>query len=933
MRFSIQLGMGEDPWILGGYGEYDVTLARTGKGTFEGTYAGKYHDVPVEGRATCSTKPPRPPRPDGFRPLTPDERPRILFRAHELPRLQARLRTAFGKVAFRRMAAARDPVCMGMVYQLIGDAKYAQAAIPLVREEMAKRDFGFRSLGQIWGPRLTTIALSYDLCRQAWPADFRSEVDAYMVRISNLTSTDMGRFSVCANWSEDSNYHSPIQGGGAMLSLAYAMDPGRSPPPAAGNEVVTLAPAKSVPPGVPVEPLRNRVAPAQWLWTGPAFIPADPGEFIDALAGTDFATNGTPLRVASFTAALHPVPPKLNGSDGLYPWDHFQEIEPGFSTVSFLLQTVLDNPRPGYYRVTLPPQGDTCAVVAGKELRDQSIIKLDRGAYPVMLAHSTGSNAVAAVRFMFSYITADPKEMQILLDEQSEALQLRRLWDGLNLDEHRKTGMDARKIQIFHQCRNSLYRNARKLMGDGGYQSEGESYTHTADTPVRYHTAYWRMFGEMVSPYPDATHFPLRYMVASILQEQPNRPPKLFMQPFNGGGTGYGVQFMQLGFPVIPDRYKPGVLWIWDRLCGVDPARPDTRANIVARIGLGDLPWVFVNYPLDPLTGGTTIEPEHPGKNFPRTYQAMGKGMYLFRNRWKGGDDIVFQIYARHETGGGWNQQNAAALRLYGFGREWARNVSGRGAERWLDSIVLLPDHWINPGAVGRTISWAADETNGSGHVSVDLNSVYAPASGGLKANLEKQRSLLAKGLGVDESQIPRKLEDPNLRGMRAVAVDYSGKCGAPGLFVIVDKIESGAGRQWLWHLPANGDLKAEVLPGGRAFLASQNGATLKGTFVAPGDVKVLATANVKGHLEMPELARSRAEQSPGFIANAPPGTSFFAVLTLQRGTPPPAVTVESGSGLDSVVRIGDARVRFDGKKVIIAAAESTGNATKGTER
>ncbi len=918
LRFSIRMGIAEDPWIMGGYGEYEVTLKRNEGGGFEGAYTGKYHGLDISGRATASLKPARPPIAEGFRPVGPHEHPRILFRAYELPALRARLGTPFGRAAFRRMAAAADPVCMGMVYRLVDDPSYAAAAIPFVREEMAKRDFGFLSLGQVWGPRLTTIALAYDLCWDAWPEDFRREVETYLVRVSNLTSTDMGRFSICANWSEDSNYYSPIQGGGAMLSLAYWMDPGRPPPPPPGSEAIPIAPAERVPPGVSASPLRSRESPRDWLWSGPVFSPVAPGEWIDALGGAPFATNGMPLRVAGFDRGMRPMPDGQVASDGIYPWEELRAEQPEFSAVSFLLHTVVDNPRPGYYRVELPPQGDSCITVAGRELPDRAIVKLSAGPYPVFVAHSAGSNAMAAVRTVFSFVTDDDKEMQTLLDEQTESLQRLRVWNRVNTEDLERTGMDARKQQVFHQCRTAMYRNARKLMGDGGYQSEGEVYTHTADTPVRYHTAYKRMFGEMVSPHPDATHFPLRYMVAAILREPEGAPPSLFMQPFNGkSGIGSGVQFMTLGFPVIPEPYKPGVLWIWNKLNQVDPGRPETRANIVEKVGLDDLPWLFVNYPLDPVTGGTTIEPEHPETNFPKTYQAMGKGMYLFRNRWRDSDDIVFQIYARHETGGGWSQQNAAALRLYGFGREWARTTTGRGAERWLDSVVLLPDNLCSEGGVGRTLSWAAS-ADGSGHVSVDLNAVYVQIVGRAKEAWERQRKLTARGLGVDESELSPMTEDPLLRGMRAVAVDYSGRCGAPALMVVVDRIEAGGRRQWLWHLPAEGDLRTEVLPDGYSFLASQNGASLKGTFVAPSDVKILAVPDVKAHLERPELARSKAEQTPGFVANAPPGAGYFAVLTLQRGVPPPEVRVVSGTGLDSLVAVGDARIRFDGTRAII---------------
>jgi hypothetical protein len=149
---------------------------------------------------------------------------------------------------------------------------------------------------------------------------------------------------------------------------------------------------------------------------------------------------------------------------------------------------------------------------------------------------------------------------------------------------------------------------------------------------------------------------------------------------------------------------------------------------------------------------------------------------------------------------------------------------------------------------------------------------------------------------------------------MRAVGVDYSGTAGAPALFAIVDKIEGGQKRQWLWHAAGGAQ---QVSPDGRTFSITQGDASLKGTLVAPAGAKVIAASPIIEHLTLTEDDAGYKVNSSGFIINAEPGTSFFVVLTLQKGAPP-EVVVESGAGLDSVVRVGKQKVRFDGSKVVI---------------
>jgi hypothetical protein len=354
---------------------------------------------------------------------------------------------------------------------------------------------------------------------------------------------------------------------------------------------------------------------------------------------------------------------------------------------------------------------------------------------------------------------------------------------------------------------------------------------------------------------------------------------------------------MVIGFPLIPDEYKPGALWIWNRIRGVDPDKPETQANVIT--GASDLEqlYAFLHYPLD-------LKPQHPSACFPLTYRAHTRGFYMFRNRWRDGDDILFQLFAKQTRIGGHSQANAGALRLYGFGKEWILQNGGRDSPRFMDSVVVLPENLTQEYGTGNVTSWGTD-TNGSGHVTVDLAGVYAPGKP------PKERKGPVDPRTVKKPEASRTV-DPNLKGLRAVAVDYSGACGAAALIAIVDRIEGGGRREWLWNLPAT------VGADGRSFEIAQDDASLKATFLAPGKFELKSADNLAVVANASEDPLKPTKSIPGLTATAAAGENYFVVLTLQRGGPAPDVRVESGEGLASVVRVGKSTVRFDGAKVVI---------------
>ncbi|MGC9453874.1 MAG: HEAT repeat domain-containing protein [Phycisphaerae bacterium] len=906
IEMELRLAVLRDPWMLGGYGEYTVSMRRQEDGSYRGTYTGRYRDVEIEGVATCTEKPERPPLPAGFRPVQPGERPRMLFRRYDLPDLRARLNTPFGLAAFERLASAEYirrhetassvHVALGLLYQLTGDASYAARAIPIVEQEMADRDFGFMSLGQVWGGRFSNIALAYDLCYDAWPEDFRARVDRYLLSGSYAASTNMSKFSVCANTHPCSNYFSPIVGGGSMMALAYWMDQGPPPSPPGGTELLEPEPLEGPPPeGSPTTALGGATR-SRWLWSGPIFVPVSTEEMIHSLGDVEDepVVAGRTLTIAGRQYSFKPAPAEVARPEGLYPWLYISREKDAFTGVGMLMYTVLDVTRAGYYSVQLPRQGYTSCRIGDTAIPDNAYVHLRPGRYPLLVAFTGDDQTMVPVGARFEFETDSRSEIDALVSTAADRARTEQLLYELGLEEHKATGMDGAKLHTANMTFCHMIRSHRLLMGTGGYQSEGEAYHHTAITPIRYAAATYNMFGQTLTPYRDVELSVVRHLAHSVLVED-RRGSRLVWQSFNGGNSNGNVYpFLCAGFNFTPEEYKPALLWLWNEMAGVDADDPESYANLFEDQSLQNVIYTFVNYPLDAETGKSSIEPVHPHEAFPRTWQATDKGLYVFRNQWRDTEDIVLQVYANELMSKGHGQPDAGGIRLHGLGHDWTADTPGKGTPyRWLQNVVVIPPDIGMRRRSGRVTHWEAAE-DGSGSVTIDMNLVYSGKTG-------------HDAMGIWPPDPP---QPGQVSGLRAVAADFSGKSGAPAMFVIVDKIEGGPQRAWLWNTAG--------VASGDTFTITRGDASLRAVFVAPEgvDVRNDGTIDVPATDEDADPGDIETVSVP-VVAKAEPGQSYFVVMTMQEGEAP-EVVVESGEGLDAVVLVGRRRIRFDGEKIII---------------
>jgi hypothetical protein len=159
---------------------------------------------------------------------------------------------------------------------------------------------------------------------------------------------------------------------------------------------------------------------------------------------------------------------------------------------------------------------------------------------------------------------------------------------------------------------------------------------------------------------------------------------------------------------------------------------------------------------------------------------------------------------------------------------------------------------------------------------------------------------------------------------MRSVGVDYSGKCGASCLLVVVDRITGGKGKIWTWQVdkadkkrrkgdPTN--LELTTVDNNTFSIRHTDGATLRGTFVAPEKVRVTSGVRETTMIGGAGSSGGKRLARPIMGVFAEGGDEYFCVVTVGR-TDPPRVSVR-GRGLDAKVTVGKQTVRFDGDKIV----------------
>ncbi len=334
-------------------------------------------------------------------------------------------------------------------------------------------------------------------------------------------------------------------------------------------------------------------------------------------------------------------------------------------------------------------------------------------------------------------------------------------------------------------------------------------------------------------------------------------PCERYVPMVNGGRAEASNHFrsgeMVMGYALLPPRVRPGALWMMRRRYGLEgDGTFDITLPHHAVFALADWP-----------VGEAAV---NPAQVVPRVWEDERKGLCLFRDRWRDGDDFVacFDMCLNTEGGTG-RPRCAGGFAVVGLGQRWAVSRTMKRSPRGAFNVVQMDE--MAEDASGHRLDFAGED-DGSGVVSVDLSDVY----------------------GVEAGQ-----------AVRSFAADYSGHCGAPGLFVVADRIEKGGG---VWRMHTAG--RVEAAEDGFVIETAEEGvdARLVARVIAPASPMMLIEPIEAEGLQRIDI-RGRDDT-----------TAVFVVMAVQLGAAP-AIEV-SGEGLDAAIRMGRRAVRFDGVKIVL---------------
>ena len=949
-----------DAWVPGGRAQYSVSLEKQPDGSFTGKYTGTIRNIDVAGEANADLLPMiTPERPAaGLR-----EHPRLLFRKEDVPEIRARAATRLGELALAEMT--NSPAASAFRYVLTGDRTHADDAQRRIEEMMPDRGHGQNNvLSRYYAWRLEQAALAFDMCYDAWDEPFRRKVSDYMLETANLIMHNRATLQTRIRWGHQGPHAPALFYAAAIAGLTIADEPGPEPqkpvPPHLLSEAGGMIEPESATPGkeVPVTDFNDGVLPEEWIYVGP------------------FPNTDDPLADDSRRAAMRPaVGTALGDGEHRQLWrtvansnlvyqgrssGNVRKLEltgpsgVAVRTISYYYK-VLRNDSERWVKVQTG-HGGVDMYLGGVRVREGDVVKLKPGLYPWLFSGPIGVKNPWAKSFAEPRLTEVDDETVEAVRRQAATAHSSRLaaweldhnrWQSTHGADLRYQTMAATALHIMEMC-------YAEMLGKGGHLSGGAELVGM-DGPNRYAFIHRNVTGRNPGAHDEAADYIIRTAFVhpyrqdrAIVNQEINGTSGFITAQYPEGGRDLAPDHFAALFPVIRREWQPAALWLWQYHTGGSLTDDETIRKLVRAPGraypfhqpYGDFnlhPLIaLLNYPLD-------MQPAHPQGILPRVWQAPDFGFYGFRNTWNDKpEQFIVQLFsATYEEGAG-------TLRVSGFGHVWSHGLDELpSGARFFENVVQLPGIDITAGARA-DVTYVQQDDDGSGALSLDLSPVYA-------APVLNNRGLplpLYEWYG----RIPRKdaWADSGISGARAMAVDYSGKSGAPCLIVIVDTFAGTREAVWSWQLqgkragimahkndknllPEDYPRREELYTAFKAavdgkflssdtapaqderinllrdgFVMQQGDASMRVTFVAPSRPRLELAERIqrsRTNIEVMRVDTSTAVYAYGRDA-------FFTILTFQEGDAP-AVKTLRGRGLNSVVQVGGQTVRFDGEKVV----------------
>lgn len=482
-------------------------------------------------------------------------------------------------------------------------------------------------------------------------------------------------------------------------------------------------------------------------------------------------------------------------------------------------------------------------------------------------------------------------------------------------------GMDMKVFDLFRLARRGVSCLINEKMGEGGSVS-GLSWPRVVlDCSI----AYRNMFGADISARDE-----LRTAAVLTLRETVAwQTTPAYDQPIGPSGplriTPADVARL---LALAPPEWRPMIEDYWLRMVRMKREELTTVAawrTFFQRSFAGSEPepWGLL-YALHYFG----VQPADKRQDVPRVWETIARGEYFFR----GGtvDEPILITMDANTSGAMGADLSGGNFEILAFGQRWTTSGLAGSETRARHNIVYVPGQRFNGSAKGKITYRSTDPVTGNGALSLDLSEFCREMETRTVSTVTTQKvgAMLVPKSHTDEVTT---IKDVGLRASRAMAVDFSGKCGAPALLVIADRFEGPREKCWLLNTPdllpperqsrdQGGQPPFTVKTDGNTFELRQGEASVRGVFVAPASIRPAYVDQVTTELHFhPTRAKGRGMlglRRAGIEARVPataePRTDFLVIITVQKGAAPEV------KGTGNEITVGGVPVRYDGTKIII---------------
>jgi hypothetical protein len=345
-------------------------------------------------------------------------------------------------------------------------------------------------------------------------------------------------------------------------------------------------------------------------------------------------------------------------------------------------------------------------------------------------------------------------------------------------------------------------------------------------------------------------------------------------------GSGLKQGFQSLVLNVCPEEQLPYYLWSYDRSAG--RLAPLDMANARFDGHRAGTVWAMLFYPAD-------VTAKDPTGFFPKAAEDS-HGFYFFRNRWQDENDIQASIMAdTFHPDRGWDQPEQLAINLLGYHTRFIGGPRKNRDQRFYSSLLVDGKYNIKSAEAqtGKSVSFESSTTGG-----------YAIVDGGA----------LYDSLGVSKAKrhMLVAFSEPEQNEATITTLDEI-KSSAKHTYTWQANIGSADEQKWMADLnppvpviPADDNVEVTAgTEGGRPMflLEGRNNGFVKGWVLEPADAKITAG-------------------DPLQIETDGTDAKIWVVMFVGSGKPP--VARVSGSGMRSVLKIGDRTTSFDSPRLVV---------------